>query len=369
MELLIISQNFKVKILTISILFLVGITSLTTTQRSSMTTDYLQTENFSSDAESFEDIKVLAILGHFFGDAYFWVKTQLEEWGVNVSVAGSSLVVQSCSHKPPRPVTSDVLISEVDEDILAQFDCIYVPAGGHWESLFYSSVVKNLISTAYEMGLVIASICIGNKIVAASNDIVNGVKVAYYSGCTGDMNAAGAIHVYDSAVVSDKRIVTAGTGLCGTTHCSIYPFSVAITKAVLGQTSVISASIVEYEEVTDGENYGLIVTTTNLSDIYYGNLSTNIYAVYAYVYWEDAPDDGIDLTLYDDEIENVFTANFTSTEKGKYHIDVDVKSFAWGMEVIRDATSFKIGIPGFTLGLTILSMLSVSIVIIKKRRK
>ncbi|MHA1186168.1 MAG: DJ-1/PfpI family protein [Candidatus Heimdallarchaeota archaeon] len=365
----IISQNFKVKFLTISILILVGITSLITTQRSSNTTDYLHPENFSNDAESFEDIKVLAILGNYFGDAYFWVKNQLEDWGVNVSVAGITSVVQSCANKPPRPVTADVLISEVDEAILAQFDCVYIPAGGHWETLFYSTTTKNLVSTAYEMGLVIASICIGNKVLAVSNGIVNGVKVAYYSGCVSEMNNAEAIHVYDAAIVSDKRIVTAGTGLCGTTHCSIYPFSVAIAKTVLDQTSVISASIVEYEDVTDGENYGLIVTANNLSDIYYGNLSTNIYAVYAYVYWEDAPDDGIDLTLYDDEKENVFTANFTSTEKGKYHIDIDVKSFAWGMEVVRDATNFLVGVPGFTFGLTILSLLGLSIVLIKKRRK
>ncbi|MHA1245579.1 MAG: DJ-1/PfpI family protein, partial [Candidatus Heimdallarchaeota archaeon] len=268
-----------------------------------------------------------------------------------------------------RPVTSDILISEVDEDILAQFDCVYVPAGAHWVTLVSNTETHDLISTAYEMGLVIASICIGNKILAASNGVVNGVKVAYYSGCAVDMNDAGAIHVYDTAVVSDKRIVTAGTGLCGTTHCSIYPFSVAIAKAVLGQTSVVSASIVEFEEVTDGDNYGLIVTTNNLSDIYYGNLSTNIYIVKAYVYWDDAPTDGIDLTLSDNEQENVFVANFSSTKNGIYHIDLEVKSFAWGMEVVRDATNFQVGVPGFTFGLTILSLLSLTIVLIKKKRK
>ncbi|MHA1125520.1 MAG: DJ-1/PfpI family protein [Candidatus Heimdallarchaeota archaeon] len=366
---LLISRNIKVKFLTISILILVCITSLSEAERFSKATEHSQTETISSDAESFEDIKVLAILGNYFGDAYFWVKTQLEEWGVNVSVAGMTPIVQSCSHKPPRPVTSDVLISEVDEGILAQFDCVYVPAGGHWESLFYSTSTKNLISTAYEMGLVIASICIGNKVVAVSNGIVNGVKVAYYSGCALEMNDAGAIHVYSTAVVSDKRIITAGTGLCGTIHCNIYTFSVSITKACLGQTSVVSASIVEYERVTAGENYGLIVTTNNLSDIYYGNLSSDITAVYAYVYWEDAPDDGIDLTLNDDAQENIFIANFSSIEDGKYHIDLEVKSFAWGMEVVRDATSFQIGVPGFTIGLTILALISISIVVIKKRRK
>lgn len=327
-------------------------------------------ENIPVEAESFEDIKVLAILGNYFGDAYFWVKTQLEEWGVNVSVAGLSAVVQSCPHKPPRPVTADVLISEVDEDILSQFDCVYVPAGAHWTSLLSSTATHDLISTAYDMGLFVASICIGNKIVAVSNGIVDGVKVAYYSESRTEMLDAGAIHVYDSAVVSDKRIVTAGTGLCGTTHSSIYPFCVAITKAVLSQTSVVSASIVEYEEATDdGENYGLIVTANNLSNIYYGNVSSDIYIVYAYVYWEDTPDDGIDLTLHDNIQENVFIANFTSTEKGKYHIDLEIKNYAWGMEVVHDATRFQIGISGFTIGLSIITLMSLSIILIKKRRK
>ncbi|NHJ05241.1 MAG: hypothetical protein EAX90_10475 [Candidatus Heimdallarchaeota archaeon] len=74
---------------------------------------------------NFEEVKVLSIIGNDFGDSYFWMKNQLETWGCNYTTAGVTSIVASCPNKPQRPVTPDILVSDVDQEILSQFDCIF----------------------------------------------------------------------------------------------------------------------------------------------------------------------------------------------------------------------------------------------------
>ncbi|NHJ05240.1 MAG: hypothetical protein EAX90_10470 [Candidatus Heimdallarchaeota archaeon] len=70
--------------------------------------------------------------------------------------------------------------------------------GAHYLTLSINAEVLDLISTAYEEGLVIASICSGSVSIAYANAIVEGGKVAYFFLSTTKMQESGAIEVYGS---------------------------------------------------------------------------------------------------------------------------------------------------------------------------
>ncbi|MCK5158395.1 MAG: DJ-1/PfpI family protein, partial [Candidatus Heimdallarchaeota archaeon] len=147
-------------------------------------------------AKSLSDMKILAVIANGFGDSYFWIKDQLESWGCNVPTAGLTAVCASCPNKPSRPVTADIVIADVTSEILSQFDAVYVPAGPHWVILETSTIIHNLLTSAYEAGLVVSAVCIGTVALVQVSSVVNGVKVAYYSQTATDMMDAGATIVY-----------------------------------------------------------------------------------------------------------------------------------------------------------------------------
>ena len=310
----------------------------------------------NDDASRLSDIKVLAIIGNQFGDAYFWVKDQFESWGCNYTTVGLCALCSSCPHKPQRPVTPELLIGDVTDEILLQFDAVYVPPGAHWISLLVNTQVKNLLSNAYNLGLIVSGICIGTKIIAAANDLVAGAKVAFYSESSTEMQAAGATVLFGSSVVSDKRIVTATTGTCGSTNPYIYQFCVAIAKEVKGYSAVLSSSIEPQENSKN--NYTLVVTTTDLTNIFYGNTSTEIASVKAILTWSKGSTE-TSLTLTEGSSSDTFTGNFTKLEKGKYSIELEVRSYGYGVEVVRDEVSFKVSLSGLFLGAIIVGWLGL----------
>ncbi|MHA1909890.1 MAG: hypothetical protein ACW98Y_21540, partial [Candidatus Thorarchaeota archaeon] len=108
----------------------------------------------SSDIENVEDIKVLAVIGYAFGWSYFELETIFEDWGINFTTTGETEIVESCVNRAPRPVEVDILVSEIDETIITQFDVLIVPSGGHWSGLCDSQPVLDLINLAYDNGLV-----------------------------------------------------------------------------------------------------------------------------------------------------------------------------------------------------------------------
>ncbi|GAH73932.1 unnamed protein product, partial [marine sediment metagenome] len=260
--------------------------------------------------------KILAVIANGFGDSYFWIKDQLESWGCNVTTAGLTAVCASCPNKPSRPVTPDILIADVTSEILSQFDAVYVPAGPHWVILEFSSVTHDLLASAYEAGLVVSGICIGTIALAQVSSVVSGVKIAYYDTTAADMMDAGATIVYGSGVVSDKRVVTAGSGTYQSTHQAIYPFCVAIAKAVLG-LSAVSQTTISSLKGESNTTYTISVETINLNDTFYGNTTMDILSLSAYVYHEDSGEDYDFVYLTDPDDDNIYEGNYTGTEKGE----------------------------------------------------
>jgi putative intracellular protease/amidase len=154
--------------------------------------------------------KILVLAATGVGDTYFIAKNQFESWGWIVATAGLTQSVTSCPNTNPRPIGISILISEVDNNTLSQYECIFIPSGGHWQALSNDGTTLNLILNAFNMGLVISSLCVGIVVLARAN-IVNGVRIAYDVNSMGEVVAAGGIIVYER-VVSHRRIVTGGTG-------------------------------------------------------------------------------------------------------------------------------------------------------------
>ena len=319
-------------------------------------------------AKSLSDMKILAVIANGFGDSYFWIKDQLESWGCNVTTAGLTAVCASCPNKPSRPVTADIVIADVTSEILSQFDAVYVPAGPHWVILEFSSVTHDLLASAYEAGLVVSGICIGTIALAQVSSVVSGVKVAYYDTTAADMMDAGATIVYDSGVVSDKKVVTAGSGTFQSTHQAIYPFCVAIAKNVLGLSAVSQTTISSTKGETN-TTYTISAETVNLNVTFYGNTTMDIHSVNAYVYLEGSTSDPTYVYLTDPDEDNIYTGNFTGTEKGTYTVDLEIKSSGWGLESIRDAVGFKVkALAGFEIWLVPI-IFSTLIFIIKYKKR
>ncbi|MCE7743945.1 MAG: hypothetical protein GPJ52_02295 [Candidatus Heimdallarchaeota archaeon] len=319
-------------------------------------------------AKSLSDMKILAVIANGFGDSYFWIKDQLESWGCNVTTAGLTAVCASCPNKPSRPVTADIVIADVTSEILSQFDAVYVPAGPHWVILETNIMTHNLLASAYEAGLVVSAVCIGNVALAQVSSIVNGVKVAYYSQTATDMMDAGAIIVYGSGVVSDKRVVTAGSGTYQSTHQAIYPFCVAIAKNVLGLSAVSQTTVSSIKGETN-TTYTISVEIVNLNDIFYGNTTMDIHIINANVYLEGSISDPTYVYLSDADEDNIYTGNFTGTEKGTYTVEIEIRSSGWGLEVIRDAVGFKMkALAGFEIWLVPI-IFSATVFTIKYKKK
>jgi putative intracellular protease/amidase len=326
-----------------------------------------ESPNLTFSKNSLSEMKILAVIANGFGDSYFWIKNQLESWGCNVTTAGLTAVCASCPNKPPRPVTPDILIADVTEEVLAEFDALYVPAGPHWVILEFSTVTYDLLEMAYNANKVVSAVCIGQKALCHISNIVSGVKVAHYTQTFTDMTDSGAIIAYGVGVVSDKRVVTAGSGTFQSTHQAIYPFCVAIAKTVLGLSAASQITITSFKGESN-TTFTISVETLNLNDTFYGNTTMDIHSLSAYVYHEDSSEDPDYVYLTDPDEDNIYEGNFTGTEKGDYTVDIEIQSSGWGLEVIRNAVDFKLkAIPGFEFWL--IPILFPFIFLIRKIKK
>ncbi|NHJ48873.1 MAG: DJ-1/PfpI family protein [Asgard group archaeon] len=357
-------QKKTISIALISVIFIVGLLagfSMSSTKVKMKINPTSDLEQFNT--KSLDTMKVMIILGNQFGDSYFWIKNELESWGSNVTTCGTSSVVSSCPNKPPRPVTVNITTSEVTREIVKQFDSVIVPSGAHWVYLQYNSVVHNILDLAHEEGVVVAGICIGTIVLANTEGLVNGVKVAYYSQSYQEMVDGGAKIVY-SNVVSDNNIVTAGKGQYQTTHPSIYPFCVAIAKAVFGYSALNTTTLTAYAGETN-TTYSFTVETNNLSTIFYGNNSAAITSVKVILNSENIYIHGTFKMLDDEDLDGIFEGNITLTETDNFDVDLEIRSLAWGAESIQSALSnttesvaLNCMFPLIMSGITIISYIS-----------
>ncbi len=290
-----------------------------------------------------EDVDVLILVATGFGWDYFEARPYFESWGANVKVVSHTLdyFVRACTTPGDANLTSDYLTSELNESLLSQFDCLYIPSGGHWNGLISSSTVLNWISTAYELGLVIGTQCIGNRVLSHANNIVNGSMVAYYSMTNLEMQNEGAT-VVAARVVSDNRLVTGGTGSGypeGYEGAPTYELCSMMIKEVLG-ISPISEKTISPSLGTNISDFSLQISVENITESFPIINKTEIFEINALLYEDVSRNELIEIEL--DEDSGIYSTAFSNLTIGTYCIDVTIRYTNNMFMVYREVVSFDV---------------------------
>ena len=303
----------------------------------------------TSTAAEVSDIKVLFVVANGFGWNYFDAKDCFESWGVNVTTVAYALDynVTSCSNRPPRSIIADLLLSEMTPDMVLQFDCLLVTSGGHWSDMVASPTFMNFISDAFELGLIVASICTGTRMVAEANDIVNGSKVVSFFLSEAYMVMAGATTVLGADAVSDGSIITGGrgggTGGGGWLEAPTSETCAEIVRTVLGLSRVTGTSLAPSRGPI-GSNFTITASVDNLNDTLGEILSTSIHEVTAQVYGYGNRTLLETIELADDNHDGNFTGHFIGLENGEYVVDIEIEDSNSTLEVVREVEAFDVGV-------------------------
>ncbi|MFX1284131.1 MAG: DJ-1/PfpI family protein [Promethearchaeota archaeon] len=291
-------------------------------------------------AQDSKDINILSLIADGVGNTYFTVKDQFEEWGWDVTTVGLKDNHTGCPNKEPIFIASDILISEINN--ISQFDCVFIASGAQHHILRDNKSVLEFITTAYNEGLVISTLCV-STVILADADIINGTKVVGHPHYAYDIELAGGIFEVDAKIISDKRIVTGGRGGGPTGKCDLaaptYELCVAIAKEILGYSYVIKTSLTPTSEDLN-TNFQISVETVNLTDLPYNIAASGISQVTANIHQNN------NFTVVE-EVElklgnNKYLGNFTAMKIGEYNIVIEVINEDECIEIVRNAASFSI---------------------------
>ncbi len=338
------------------------------------------------EGQEISDVKVLMLICDGFGWNYFDARKILESWGVNVTTIANALDynVSACVNKPDNWTIVDHLLNSVEFDIVTQFDALFVPSGGQWTSLIASTTVLNFIAYAHEQGLIIGTTCIGNRVIAESNDIMNGTSVVYYNHAStaAHMTEAGATLRYGFDVITDNRIITGDSG-GGTTgggylYAPTSEICAAMLREALGYSYVEQAGVLPLIGES-GTTFNISADITDL-DSELGDLfsvNTNITEVHARIFTKDNRTLVETVELTDADEDMVYTGSFNGTIDGEYVIDIEVEDSNSTLEIERESASFEVGIIETGLGMDSLMLggivagglliVVVAVLVLKKR--
>ncbi len=303
------------------------------------------------EGQEISDVKVLMLICDGFGWNYFDARDILESWSVNVTTIANSIdtEVPSCYNRAPRGTTADLLLNSVEFDIVTQFDAIYVPSGGQWTSLIASTTVLNFISYAHDQGLIIGTTCIGNRVIAESNEILNGTSAVYYNHAStaAHMIEAGATLRYGFEAITDNRIITgaAGGGFPnGYVYAPTSEICAAMVREALGYSYVEQAEVLPLiGEAGTSFNMSADITDldSELGDLFSVNI--NITEVHALIYTKDNRTLVETVELTDADEDMVYTGFYNGTIDGDYVIDIEVEDTNSTLEIERESASFTVG--------------------------
>jgi len=330
--------------------------------------------------QAISDIKVLMLIADYFGWNYFDAMELLESWGVNVTTIADSLDtdVPSCLNQEPRGTIADLLLNQVDNNILNQFDALFIPSGGQWNSLVQSPRALESIEYAHDNGLLIAAVCIGNRVLADADNIVNGSSVVGYLAANVYMAEAGAIVRTGYRTVIDNRFITGGTGGGptggGNEAAPTEEVCLALVREGLGYSFKESASI-EPLTAPIGTTFTITAEITDLDDqpVAISSGNQNISEVNARVYTKNNRTLTDIIELLDDDDDGVYSGQFTASANGEFVVDIEVEDTNHTLEIERESVSFSVGmnyaVDPLTLGLVAAGTLIVAAVIIAVKKK
>ena len=301
------------------------------------------------EGKEITDLKVLMLISDNFGWNYFDAREILESWGVNVTTLSNSLDtnVSACVNRPDNWTIADMLLKDVQDDIASQFDILYIPAGAQWQSLIASTRVCNFISNAYESGLIIGTISVGNRVLSRANNIVNGSNVVSDTNSNSYMFAAGATIRYGVDVVSDNRFVTGGPGGGptggGYTVAPMSEVCAAMIRKALGYSYVNEAIITPLNEART--NFTISVEVNDLDSEFNELFSEdiNISSVVANVLSKENRTLIESINLIDSNSDFIYTGAFTATTDGEYVLDIEIEDTNSTLEIERELVTFSVG--------------------------
>ncbi|MHA2397028.1 MAG: DJ-1/PfpI family protein, partial [Candidatus Thorarchaeota archaeon] len=236
---------------------------------------------------------------------------------------------------------------EMTPEMVAQFDCLFVTSGGQWASLIVAGVPLTFIEDAYNMGLIVASICTGTRVVAESHEIVNGSKVVSYFLSSGFMVEAGATPVDLMEAVADGSIITGGRGGGptggGYLEAPTSEVCAEVVRQALGLSRVIETSLTPSNGPI-GSDLTITAAIDTLNDSLGDILSTDIQEVTAHVYTVENRTLVETIELTNDNLDGNYTGQFSGLEHGEYLVDIEVEDSNSTLEVVKEVEAFEVGI-------------------------
>ncbi|MBA7526423.1 hypothetical protein ES705_18585 [subsurface metagenome] len=158
------------------------------------------------------NVNILCFIEDAFGDSYYINKGIMESYNWTITTASSKNFVTGCKNlgKNVTDTYADILVDDISDKDLFDYDCIFVPSGGHVNNIMGVARVTEIIQKSHEEGILIAGICTG-MIMLAYAGILDGVDVAYSNFATEWIRGSGA-NITTESVVSDQGIITGGFG-------------------------------------------------------------------------------------------------------------------------------------------------------------
>lgn len=303
------------------------------------------------------EIKVLIFVADYIGYSYFELRDILQEMGVIITTVGLTSQHFACTNRGENPIFIDtnITVKQITEDLLTDFDALLIPSGGYWSSMLVQDNLHDLITMAYNKGLVIGSICVGMAILSES-EIINGVHMVAHDSATNYLENSGAIIEYYSRVIRDKRIISGGSGggLTGGGYLTAphRELCETVLREILGYSYLSKLNIVQ-----KSSNYTLTVSLFKQNNLT-GN-AIDFYRVRAIL----TNNQGTEVKTYSfsPEKENSYDAQITDLPTGKYSVSIEIKTNESIIEIERDVGSIKSGtrIPGFEFGVVFLGILLI----------
>ncbi len=113
------------------------------------------------------EIKVLILLGEWFGDAYFPLKDEIEQRGWCMKRIGIAGEYRGCYNKARDVVlTSEIVIKNFKD--YSSWDCLIIPSGPQFRKFSKNESVLQFIRDWHEHDGLIFSFCVGNILVGNS---------------------------------------------------------------------------------------------------------------------------------------------------------------------------------------------------------
>ena len=332
----------------------------------------------SNETLDLSEIQILILAENNVGANYFDVKNLLLSWGCNVTTISTREMVFSCGNtEPSQPITTDILISDLNDTQIQSYDCVFVPSGGYWGNVIYNFPVTTFIEKAYNLGLFISSMCVGTSILSKAGEIVKNTHVRCHVNGASLITAAGGIVTHGPTTITQNRIITAGNGggyaMGGHTVAPYPELCCALIKNIFGYSFLGNITIEKLNSsssTVDGATHRIAVKTSDLESLYsqfeevspsaITEVSLNVH--YPKAIGGDEEVEEFILNLVD---ENYFELDVILPRNKNLLVEIFIENENRDMEIVSTEYSTTSNIPGWGfLGLGLFGFGSVMIITI-----